>query len=256
MNLLIDSLHWHWRDRRDYFAGGNMFVYFSPQQVKNEDYRGPDVFVVKGTDGTRDRNSWIVWEEGGRYPDVIVELASPTTIDTDLGLKKDLYERTFRTNEYFCYDPAAERLFGWKLVRGGYEEIRPDSRGRLPSRELGVRLGVWEGELLRARKRWLRFYTDEGQLVLTEGEAEAQRAETAEERAERESEARQAAEERAKQENEARQAAEERAKQENEARQAAEERAKQENEARQAAEERARKLAEKLRALGIDPESL
>ncbi|MDM8552051.1 Uma2 family endonuclease [Desulfobacterales bacterium HSG2] len=183
MNLLIDSLHWHWRDRRDYFVGGNMFVYFSLQQVKNKDYRGPDFFVVKGTDGTRDRDSWIVWEEGGRYPDVIVELASPSTVDIDLGLKKDLYEQTFRTGEYFCYDPAAERLFGWELIRGGYAEIKPDSRGRLPSRELGVRLGVWEGEFLNARKLWLRFYTNEGQLVPTKGEAEAQRADAQAQRA-------------------------------------------------------------------------
>ncbi len=144
---------------------------------KNRDYRGPDVFVVKGTDGTQDRDSWIVWEENGKYPDVIVELASPSTVDIDIGIKKDLYEQTFRTGEYFCYDPAEERLFGWELVRNRYVEIEPDSQGRLPSRELGVRLGVWRGEYLRARKLWLRFYTDEGQLVLTEGEAEAQRAE-------------------------------------------------------------------------------
>ncbi|OQY58801.1 MAG: hypothetical protein B6245_10045 [Desulfobacteraceae bacterium 4572_88] len=183
MNLLIDSLHWHWRDRRDYFAGGNMFVYFSSRQVRNEEYRGPDFFVVKNTDGTANRKSWIVWEERGRYPDVIVELASPTTIDNDLGFKKNLYERTFRTQEYFCYDPVNERLSGWELVRGRYEEIQPDSRGRLLSRELGVRLGTWRGEYLRVRDIWLRFYIDEEQLVLTAAEAEAQRAEAADQRA-------------------------------------------------------------------------
>jgi len=187
MNLLIDSLHWHWRDRRDYFVGGNMFVYFSLQQVKNKDYRGPDFFVVKGTDGTRDRDSWIVWEEGGKYPDVIVELASPTTIDTDLKLKKSLYEQTFRTREYFCYDPVAERLFGWELIRNRYEEIKPDSRGRLPSRELGVRLGKWEGEYLRTGRLWLRFYTDKGQLVPTKDEAAVQQADAQSQRADAQS---------------------------------------------------------------------
>jgi len=184
MNLLIDSLHWHWRDRRDYFAGGNMFVYFSSRQVRNEEYRGPDFFVVRDTDGAVNRKSWIVWEESGKYPDVIVELASPSTIDNDLGFKKNLYEQTFRTQEYFCYDPVREKLFGWELIRSRYEEIQPDSRGRLQSRELGVRLGTWRGEYLRVRDLWLRFYIDEEQLVLTAAEAEAQRAEAEAQRAE------------------------------------------------------------------------
>lgn len=187
MNLLIDSLHQHWRDRSDYFTGGNMFIYFSLQQVKNEDYRGPDFFVVKDTDGTRYRHSWIVWEENGKYPDVIVELASPSTIDTDLGLKKELYEQVFRTREYFCYDPETEQLFGWELGRKKYEEIKPDSQGRLPSRELGVRLGKWEGEYLRTKRLWLRFYNDEGQLVLTQAEAKGQKAQAESQRAETES---------------------------------------------------------------------
>ncbi|MCP4350592.1 MAG: Uma2 family endonuclease [Desulfobacterales bacterium] len=86
MNLLIDSVHYLWQDRSDYFAGGNMFIYFSLQQVRNKDYRGPDFFVVKGTDIARPRDSWILWEEGGQYPNVIVELASPFT----MGLKKSL----------------------------------------------------------------------------------------------------------------------------------------------------------------------
>ena len=184
MNLLIDSVHHLWHDRQDYFVGGNMFIYFSAQQARNRDYRGPDFFVVKNTDGISDRDSWIVWEERGRYPDVIVELASPSTIATDLGLKKRLYEQTFRTPEYFCYDPLARELFGWRLDNGSYVRLRPDGSGRLRSRELGVRLGTWEGRFQRIPEIWLRFYTNDGQLVLTPNEAEARRAETEARRAE------------------------------------------------------------------------
>jgi Uma2 family endonuclease len=81
------------------FAGGNMFVYYSLEQARKRDYKGPDFFVVLGVDGVRPRHSWIVWQEQGRYPDVIVELLSPTTISQDLGPKKDLYERVFKTSE-------------------------------------------------------------------------------------------------------------------------------------------------------------
>lgn len=184
MNLLIDALHAHWRTRTDYFVGGNMFIYYSMEQVRRKHYRGPDFFVVKDVDGTRDRDAWVVWNEDGRYPNVIVELASPSTITADLGLKKDLYANTFRTPEYFCYDPSDCSLWGWRLlIDNGYEEIAPDGQGRLWSAQLNLWLGVWNGEYLRVAANWLRFYTEEGQLVLTLAEAEAQRAEAEAQRA-------------------------------------------------------------------------
>jgi hypothetical protein len=70
INLLGDALHQHWPERTDFFAGGNMFVYYSLEQARTRDYKGPDFFVVLGADGTRSRHSWIVWQEEGRYPDV------------------------------------------------------------------------------------------------------------------------------------------------------------------------------------------
>jgi len=186
MNLLIASVHWHWRDRRDYFAGGNMFIYFSLAQVRNKDYRGPDFFVVKDTDGDKNRDSWVVWNEDGQYPDVIVELASASTIGTDLGLKKHLYEHTFRTPEYFCYDPGEKRLYGWRMNKRVYVKILPNDRGWLWSEELGLWIGLWEGEFQRVNSVWLRFYNDDGQLILTRGEAESKRAEAESKRAEAE----------------------------------------------------------------------
>ena len=95
INLLGDVLDQYWQERADFFAGGNMFVYYSLEQARNRAYKGPDFFVVKGVDRARQRRSWIVWQEGGRYPDVIIELLSPTTIEEDLGPKKDLYEQVF-----------------------------------------------------------------------------------------------------------------------------------------------------------------
>lgn len=194
MNVLIDSVHSHWRERQDYFAGGNMFIYFSVEQALNRDYRGPDFFVVKGVDGTRDRDSWVVWREAGRYPNLIIELASPSTITTDLETKKALYAETFRTPEYFCYDPAETRLYGWDLSADGYLEIEANTQGWLWSQELRLWVGLWQGEFQRIRGTWLRFYDSQNQLVLTEAEAEAQRAEAEAQRAEAEAQRADAAE--------------------------------------------------------------
>ena len=116
INLLDDVVTQRWRDRVDFFAGGNMFVYYSVKQARNRDYRGPDFFVVKNIDGSYPRQKWVVWEENGRYPDVIIELMSPSTAQEDLGAKKALYEQTFHTADYFCYDPDEQKLYGWRLA--------------------------------------------------------------------------------------------------------------------------------------------
>src|SRR5436190_3103929 len=132
INLLVESVRQLWTGRTDFFAGGNMFVYYSLQQIRNRDYKGPDFFVVKNVDGAKDRPSWIVWEEDGRFPDLIVELLSPTTADADLGTKKDLYERTFKTPEYYCYDPDSQGLLGWRLEKlFPYTAIAANQNGRL-----------------------------------------------------------------------------------------------------------------------------
>lgn len=180
INLLIDLVLFLWRDRTDYFVGGNMFIYYNRKQVKTLDYRGPDVFVVNNVDGTAKRECWVVWDEAGRYPDVIIELASPSTIKNDLGVKKRLYEQTFRTQEYFCYNPDTEELFGWQLIKGRYEGIEPNEQGWLYSTQLEVWIGKWQGEWKRENTTWLRFYTEEKQLLPTTEEFEAERAQAAE----------------------------------------------------------------------------
>ena len=65
INLFGDVLDQSWQGRTDVFAGGNMFVYYSLEQARNRDYKGPDFFVVKGVDRSRQRRSWIAWQEGG-----------------------------------------------------------------------------------------------------------------------------------------------------------------------------------------------
>lgn len=187
INLLIDSIDNHWRNRSDYYVGGNMFVYFSLEQIRHRDYRGPDFFAVLDVDGAKPRNSWVVWDEGGRYPDLIIELLSPSTADFDKTGKKQLYERTFRTPEYFCYDPLDGTLLGWRLQNGhDYTAILPDADGRLWSQVLKMWLGNWGGKYLGQPTVWLRFFTEDNQLVNTTAESEAARAEQEAARAEQE----------------------------------------------------------------------
>ncbi|WP_448561319.1 Uma2 family endonuclease [Trichothermofontia sp.] len=187
MNVLIRSLQQAWRDRDDYFAGGNMFIYYSRTQARNRDFRGPDFFVVLGVDGTRSRQGWVVWDEEGCYPDVIVELMSPATAAIDTGVKKDPYAHTFKTRHYFVFDPFdPTSLQGWQLdTRWHYQPLTPNEQGWLWCETLGFWLGQWEGTIDRETAIWLRFYDANGQLVLLPEEAAQQQAEAERQRAER-----------------------------------------------------------------------
>ena len=185
MNVLIEAIHRAYQGRNDYFAGGNMFVYYSSEQVQNRDFRGPDFFVTLNVDGDKERQGWVVWQEGGRYPDVIVELMSPSTAREDIGKKKEIYQDIFRTRDYFVYDPFEENsLQGWHLGQNFiYEAIAPDQRGWLWCESLRLWLGTWRGTIVKETATWLRFYDEEGNLVLLNeelAEQEKQRADQAE----------------------------------------------------------------------------
>ncbi|MDZ8259699.1 Uma2 family endonuclease [Nostoc sp. ChiQUE01b] len=178
IDLLIRILKLWWRERQDFYASGNLTIYYSPNQKKSEHFRGPDFFVVLGTE-KKDRKSWVVWQEDGKYPNLIVEILSSSTTAVDKGLKKQVYQDTFRTPDYFWFDPVTMELQGFHIVDGKYQEIQVTTDGRLWSQQLELYLGVYEGKL--------RFFTTENQLILSSeelAELERSRAEQAEERAE------------------------------------------------------------------------
>jgi Uma2 family endonuclease len=253
MNLLIDLTNAYWQSRTDYYVGGNMFLYYSPDQLHTEDYRGPDFFIVAGgVDGRKKRKSWRVWDEAWRYPDLIVELLSASNVNTDLKDKKRLYERIFHTPEYYCYAPTGNhQLVGWRLhTNGYYREIVPNAEGRLWSNLLQAWLGRWEGVFQKQDNVWLRFFDQAGFLIPTEAEGEAARAEEAEARAEGEAARAQEAEARAE---EAEVRAEEEAARAQEAEAHAEEaEARAEEEAARAEEAEARAEEEAARAQEVE----
>ena len=176
--ILVTCLEWLWRDREDFFIGANLTIYYSRQQLKNRDFRGPDFFIVKNTE-KRPRASWVIWEENGKYPNLIIELLSDSTAQVDKGLKKQLYANQFHTPEYFWFSPTTLELVGWRLAGSEYEKIKPSENGWYWSQELGLYLGIWENKL--------RYFSVEGKLIPTPEEAnleEIRKAEIALQRAE------------------------------------------------------------------------
>jgi Uma2 family endonuclease len=213
--LLLQCLEWLWRDRNDFYSAGNLTIYYSPRQRKSEKFRGPDFFVVLGTE-RKTRKSWVVWEEDGKYPNVILEILSDSTANTDKGLKKEIYQNTFRTPDYFWFDPYTLEFAGFHLVDGEYQPLQASEQGYLWSKQLGLYLGIYQG--------LLRFFTPFGQLVPTLEETaqqSEQRVEQAEQRVEQAEQQVEQAEQRAQQEA-----------------------------------EKAERLAARLRELNIDPDTI
>ncbi len=160
--LLVACLEWLWRDRDDFFIGANLTIYFSREQLKNRDFRGPDFFLVNQTK-RKPRRSWVVWEEGGQYPDLIIELLSPATAQVDRTLKKALYQDRFHTPEYFWFSPDTLEFAGYRLTGQRYVEITPNETGYLWSEVLDLFFGVQDGVL--------RYFEQSGSLVPTPEEA-------------------------------------------------------------------------------------
>ncbi|NEO51738.1 MAG: Uma2 family endonuclease [Okeania sp. SIO3B5] len=225
--LLVSCLEWLWRDRNDYFIGANLTIFYSRQYLKTKDFRGPDFFLVKQTE-KRPRKSWVVWEENGKYPNLIIELLSDSTARVDRNLKKNLYQDNFRTPEYFWFDPETMEFMGFRLDKNRYQEIQPNNQGWRWSEELELYLGVDGGQL--------RYFTANGQRVPTPQEAAIEEQLLVQEAQSQVQEAQSQVQEAQSQVQEAQSQVQE-----------AQSQVQQER-------ERAERLAQRLRELGIDPD--
>jgi Uma2 family endonuclease len=165
IDLLIRLLEFWWRERDNFYISGNLTVYYSPEQTKKRDFRGPDVFIVLDAE-KRDRRSWAIWEEGDRFPNVVIELLSESTATVDRTTKKALYQDVWQLPEYYWFDPDSLEFAGFRLKEGRYEPIAPNAAGHLSSVELGLALGL-QGQTLR-------WFTAEGELVPFPEEVERQ----------------------------------------------------------------------------------
>jgi hypothetical protein len=151
--------------KHNFYISGNLTVYYSPEQTKKRDFRGPDVFIVLNAE-KRDRHSWAIWEEGDRFPNVVIELLSESTATVDRTTKKALYQDVWQLPEYYWFDPDSLEFAGFRLKEGRYEPIAPNAAGHLSSVELGLALGL-QGQTLR-------WFTAEGELVPFPEEVERQ----------------------------------------------------------------------------------
>ncbi len=145
------ALGWHFRDRPDVYVGVDMLLYYVEGDPKRS--VAPDVFVVLGAPKLPPRDNWLVWAEGGRTPDFVLEITSKATQAVDEGRKRRLY-RELAVSEYWQYDPTGDyldpALKGSRLVDGRYRPIKAVTEldGSLRFRsDLGLELRLERDEL-------------------------------------------------------------------------------------------------------------
>ena len=95
-----------------------------------------------------------------------------------MGLRGDR-EYVIGTPDYFCYDRETNSLLGWTIEHSRYQSLTPNDAGRLWSTQLGLWLGPWQGEFQGLDRLWLRFFHEDGTVVLTAEEFALSEAATA-----------------------------------------------------------------------------
>ncbi len=147
-NLMFDiikMLTHYFQNRNEVYVSGNLLIYYEEGNPKKS--VAPDVFVVFGV-SEKPRRTFLTWEEG-ETPDFVLEVASASTHQNDIGHKKDLYASVLKVEEYYIYDPYSEinpYFLCYRFVEGTYQEIEFVDE-RLPSHVLGLELGERDGVL-------------------------------------------------------------------------------------------------------------
>jgi Uma2 family endonuclease len=230
----------------DVYVSGNMFIRYEKDGAEKR--IAPDIFVVFGT-SKEDRVSYTVWEEE-QVPDFVLEITSKGTVTKDRDQNPLIY-RDLGVKEYFQYDPTGEylkptSLQGVRLKNGEYvaiaSSVLPDGTLSLHSQTLGLDLHLYPN-------LGFRFFDPiSNEILRSYAEAEFER--VFEQRARFQAELERSFEHQARLEAEAARLEAEAAQQEAEAI------ANRANLEKQLAEQKAQRLAEMLKAMGIDPDEI
>ena len=216
-----------------YAIGQDCGIYWRETDPPEQGAEAPGWFYVPGVPPTLDgefRRSYVLWREY-RAPLIALEFASGDGSEerdatplawADTGEKVKpgkfwVYEQIIHIPFYGIYVIQEQKLEVYHLLEGCYQLLEANERGHYFIPPLGVELGLWEGKYQNQLQTWLRWWDREGNLLLTGDE----RAEQQQQRAEQQ-----------------------------------QQRAEQAEAAWEQERLRSQALAERLRAMGVEPESL
>jgi Uma2 family endonuclease len=203
--------------------GEDCGIYFRSTQPPLDGCKAPDWFYVPNVPPMLNgqiRRSYVLWQEV-IHPLVVVEYVSGDGTEerdtTPYQGKFWVYEQAVCAAYYAIFEVARSSVELYKLDGGRYHQVTPNESGRLPIEPLGVELGVWHGKYRSMQVPWVRLWDAATGWLLP---SEEERAVTAESLLDD-----------------------------------ASQRLEEECERAESERRRATHLAERLRALGIDPDA-
>ncbi|WP_449417337.1 Uma2 family endonuclease [Phormidium nigroviride] len=217
----------------NYCIGQDSGIYWRETEPPEQGAEAPDWFYVPNVSARPEkgkyRRSYVLWREH-LAPLIALEFASgngeeerdatPLLMSDEGEVQKPgkfwVYEQIIRIPYYGIYEMKNDKLEVYHLVDFSYQKLEPNARGHYPISPLEVELGLWQGSYQNQTQIWLRWWDSEGNLLLIGDE----RAELEKYRGEQERL-----------------------------------RAEQERLRAEQAEQKASRLAERLRAMGIDPDA-
>ena len=78
-----------------------------------------------------------------------------------------IYEQIIRPAFYAIYEVKKARVEVYVLMAGEYQLLEANERGHYFIPTLGVELGIWQGQYQNLELPWLRWWDEQGNLLLT-----------------------------------------------------------------------------------------
>lgn len=173
-----------------YCIGQDSGIYWRLTEPLERGAEAPDWFYVPNVPPALNgqmRRSYVLWQEYVA-PLIILEFVSgdgseerdntPLSSSDNEGDRKAgkfwIYEQVIRPAFYGIYEVQKASIELYHLVENGLELLAANERGHYPISQMGVELGIWQGEYLNVELPWLRWWDLQGNLLLI-GEERAER---------------------------------------------------------------------------------
>ncbi|MBD2151768.1 Uma2 family endonuclease [Pseudanabaena sp. FACHB-1277] len=157
-----------------YCIGQDSGIYWRLMEPPEKGAEAPDWFYVPNVSPLLDgeyRRSYVLWKEF-IAPLIAIEFVSGNGAEerdatppseTEKAGKFWVYEQAIRIPFYVIFDGFRGNLEAYHLLDGRYAKMQPNQRGHYTIAPMGVELGL----LLENDVSWLRWWDESGNLLLT-----------------------------------------------------------------------------------------
>jgi Uma2 family endonuclease len=143
-------------------VGCDAGIYWKWTQPPLAGCKAPDWFLVPNVPPMLDgqmRRSYVMWREGVR-PLLLIEYVSGDGSEehdrTPETGKFWVYEQAIAAAYYVIFDAAKETIEVYRLDGGKYQPVAANAAGRFPIPPLGIELGLWHGIYRALTMPWVR----------------------------------------------------------------------------------------------------